>query len=98
MKTPRSADDPTSAAAFFHGLPVSVWTIPASSRSFARSSAAARPRISPRRDVGGRSARHARDDAVVNRRSLLERLAARRGDGGVVYPVKNGVGIQARYE
>src|SRR5437870_3970167 len=54
MNTPRSADDPTSAAAFFHGLPVSVCTISASSRSFARRSAAARPRMSPRFGAGVR--------------------------------------------
>ena len=54
MNTPRSADDATSAAAFFHGLPVSVCTIAASSRSFARSSPAARPRISPRFGAGVR--------------------------------------------
>src|SRR5882762_9026353 len=101
MNIPRSADEPTSATAFFHGLPVSVRTMSPNSRSFSRSSAAARPSTSPRRgggtrpqgrrapDILGRSARNLRDHAVVDRTSLVEGLRARRRDLGLVYPVKD---------
>src|SRR6266498_2480614 len=67
MKTPRSADDPTSATAFFQGLPVSVWMISPNSRSLARSSEAARPRISPRSGESSPrlgSGRRARDGTI----------------------------------
>jgi hypothetical protein len=69
MKTPRSADEATSATAFFHGFPVSVWTISPNSRSLARSSAAARPRISPRRGAGSRPHGSAAAAALATARS-----------------------------
>ena len=55
MKIARSADDATSATAFFHGLPVSAWTISPNSFSRSRSSCAARPRIAPRFGTGVRA-------------------------------------------
>src|SRR6185436_10263626 len=55
MNTASSADDATSATAFFHGLPVSAWTISPNSFSRSRSSCAARPRMAPRVGTGVRA-------------------------------------------
>src|SRR4030095_1840766 len=52
MKMPRSTDEASSATAFFHGLPVSVWTMVPKSCSRQRSSGPGRPMIGPRL-VGG---------------------------------------------
>ena len=72
MKTARSADEATSAAAFRNGLPVSRWMISAKARSLVRSRAAARPRISPR--LGGGTRLH--DGAVSAAASIARATSA----------------------
>ena len=64
MKIARSADDATSATAFFHGLPVSAWTISPKAFSRSRSSCAARPSIAPRFGTGVRP--HSSDTAAAD--------------------------------